>query len=73
VVDEYCRLSKSIAMEAMKQYVLAIKTCFEGTYLRQLIREDIVHHMNINEEKRLSCIFGSIDCMHWIWKNFPIA
>jgi hypothetical protein len=41
VVDEYCRLSESIAMEAMTRFVVAIRACFEGRYLRQPTREDI--------------------------------
>jgi hypothetical protein len=34
-VDEYCKLSDSMAMEAMKQYVAIIRACFEGTSLKQ--------------------------------------
>jgi hypothetical protein len=42
VVDEYCRLSESTTMEAMRRFVLAIRACFGARYLRQLTREDIV-------------------------------
>jgi hypothetical protein len=53
--------------------VLAIMACFEGTYLRQPTLEDIVHQMNINEVKRFLGMFGSINCMHWTWKNCLVA
>ena len=41
-VDEYCWLSESTALEAMRRFVLAIKACFEARYLKQSTREDIV-------------------------------
>jgi hypothetical protein len=72
-VDEYCRLSESTAMEAMRRFVLAIKACFEARYLRQPTREDIVRQMDINERRGFSGMFASIDCMHWSWKNCPVA
>jgi hypothetical protein len=31
LVDEYCRLGEAITFEAMKQFVIAICGCFEGT------------------------------------------
>ena len=34
VVDEYCWLSESTAIEAMKRFILAIRACFESRYLR---------------------------------------
>ena len=33
--DKYCRLSKSIASECMKRFVVAIVDCFKSTYLQQ--------------------------------------
>jgi hypothetical protein len=72
-VDEYCRLSESTAMEAMRRFVLAIRTCFESRYLKQPTREDIVRQMDINEKRGFPGMFASIDCMHWSWKNCPVA
>jgi hypothetical protein len=71
--DEYCRLASSIAMEAMKRFVAAIRGVFEDTYLRQPTCDDLQHQMSINEERRFLGMFGSIDCMYWIWKNCPVA
>jgi hypothetical protein len=41
--------------------------------LRQPTREDILRHMRINEEMGFLGMFGSIDCMHWAWKNCPVV
>ena len=72
-VDEYYRLSESTAMEAMKRYAAAVRVVFGSQYLRQPTREDILRHMRINEERGFPGMFGSIDCMHWAWKNCPVA
>jgi hypothetical protein len=72
-VDEYCRLSESTVMEAMRQFVVAIRACFESRYLRQSTCEDIVQQMGINEKQGFPGIFASIDCMHWSWKNCLVA
>jgi hypothetical protein len=63
-MDEYCRLSEPIAMEAMTRFVVAIRACFEGRYLRQPTREDILRQMGINEARGFLGMFASIDCMH---------
>ena len=71
--DEYCRLDESTASECMKHFVLAIRGCFESTYLRQPTRQDFERQMAINEARGFPGMFGSLDCMHWNWKNCPVA
>jgi hypothetical protein len=60
-------------MEAMKRFVVAISLSFESRYLRQPTLEDIVCQMGIIEKNGFLGIFASIDCMHWSWKNCPVA
>ena len=48
--DEYCRLSEAAAFEAMKQFVIAIRGCFKGTYLKQPTYFDVVKQVIINGE-----------------------
>jgi hypothetical protein len=71
--DEYCRLRKSTAMEAMKRWVVAIRGCFEAEYLRQPTRVDLERQVQINTDRGLLGMFASLDCMHWTWKNCPVA
>ena len=33
--DEYCRIGESTAIEAMKRFTMAVRACFESTFLRQ--------------------------------------
>jgi hypothetical protein len=71
--DEYCRLGESTAQECMRRFCVAIRGCFESTYLREPSRDDLVLQMSINENRGFPGMFGSLDCMHWNWKNCPVA
>jgi hypothetical protein len=71
--DEYCRLGESTALEAMKRWVVAIRGCFEAQYLRQPTRVDLERQVQINTNRGLPGMFASLDCMHWTWKNCPVA
>ena len=71
--DDYFRLGESTVSECMKMFVITVWGCFEGTYLRQPMREDLLHQMEINKGRGFPGMFGSLDCMHWTWKNCPIA
>ncbi|XP_071740745.1 uncharacterized protein [Rutidosis leptorrhynchoides] len=43
-------------------------------YLRKPTADDIARLYNFHEQKHgLPGMLGSIDCMHWEWKNCPIA
>ena len=71
--DEYIRLDESTVLEAMKRWVAAIHACFGETYLRQPTRVDIEKQMQINSARGFPRMFASLDCMHWTWKNCPVA
>ncbi|XP_071699640.1 uncharacterized protein [Rutidosis leptorrhynchoides] len=43
-------------------------------YLRKLTIEDVARLYNFHAQKHgLPGMLGSIDCMHWEWKNCPVA
>jgi hypothetical protein len=71
--DEYCRIGESTAIESMKRFCAAVRACFGATYMRKPTRSDIINQMRINEERGWPGMFGSLDCMHWGWKNCPVA
>ena len=60
-------------MESMKRYVAAIRAIFGPYHLRQPTREDFEQQLRINEVRGWIGMFGSIDCMHYKWKNCPMA
>ena len=73
VMDDYCRTSKSTAMEYMGRFCAAMCAEFEEYYLRKLTYEDCREQLVINEACGFPGIFGSLDCMHYKWKNCPVA
>lgn len=72
-MDEYCRIAESTAIESLYRFVKAIRQLYEARYLRKPNAEDFKEHLEINEARGFPGMFGSLDCMHWAWKNCPVA
>ena len=71
--DEYCRTSESTALESLRRFCRAIRAIYEPYHLKQPTKADFEKHFAINERRGFPRMFGSLDCMHWEWKNCPIA
>jgi hypothetical protein len=71
--DEYVWLGASTADEALRHFCVAIRGCFESIFLRQPSQEDLEKQISINIACGFPGMFVSIDCMHWTWKNCPVA
>ena len=62
-----------MALDAMKRWIAAIHAYFAKTYLQQPTRADLEHQIQINTKCGFLRMFASLDCMHWIWQNCPVA
>ncbi|XP_023644418.1 uncharacterized protein LOC111832345, partial [Capsella rubella] len=51
----------------------AIINLFGDEYLRRPTAEDLQRLLDIGEIRGFPGMIGSIDCMHWEWKNCPTA
>ena len=71
--DKYCRIGESTAMESMKRFCHAVRTEFGPHYLRQPTRADFEARLRIDEARGFLGMFASLDCMHYVWKNCPVA
>ena len=60
-------------LERQLSFCLAIRAIYEPYYLRQPTRANFDKHLAINERRGFPGMFGSLDCMHWEWKNCPVA
>ncbi|XP_062217797.1 uncharacterized protein LOC133918041 [Phragmites australis] len=72
-VDEYVRIGASTAMLALRKFVQAIVELFSDEYLRDPTAADTARLLAKGELRGFPGMLGSIDCMHWVWKNCPKA
>jgi hypothetical protein len=72
-VDEYVRMGESTALKAVRHFCRAIITAFSGYYLRAPNEADIDRLLAEGESRGFPGMLGSIDCMHWEWRNCPTA
>ncbi|XP_010489975.1 PREDICTED: uncharacterized protein LOC104767683 [Camelina sativa] len=72
-MDEYLRLAEMTAHKCLLHFVEGVINLFGDEYLRRPTAEDLQRLMNIGEHRGFPGMVGSIDCIHWEWKNFPTA
>ncbi|XP_074378102.1 uncharacterized protein LOC141719627 [Apium graveolens] len=72
-VDDYVCIAESTAVEGLKKFVSNVVTIFEGEYLRKPNSNDVQRLLQMGEARGFPGMMGSIDCMHWQWKNCPKA
>ncbi|XP_040998153.1 uncharacterized protein LOC121244196 [Juglans microcarpa x Juglans regia] len=72
-MDEYVRIGESTAMESLKKFSETIVSIFSDEYLQSPNANDIARLLAVGEQRGFSRMLGSIDCMHWKWKNYPAA
>jgi len=70
-MDEYVWIGESTAIESLKKFVKAVVDIFPKEYLRSPNNEDIARILANGERHGFPRMLGSIDCMHWEWKNCP--
>ena len=68
-LDEYFRIGESTALEALRKFVVAVVEVFGLEYMRRPNAQDTAGSLAIGASRGFSSILGSIDCMHWSWKN----
>jgi hypothetical protein len=66
-------MSESTCHEAMYRFCEDVIAVFSEYYLRELNMDGIARFLSINESRGFSGMLGSIDCMHWQWKNYPFS
>jgi len=72
-VDEYLRLSESTARNTLEKFCDGVINNFGGEYLRRPNANDLARLLEVGEQRGFPGMMGSIDCMHWVWKNCPVA
>ncbi|XP_047965847.1 uncharacterized protein LOC125210333 [Salvia hispanica] len=72
--DEYLQMGETTALKTLRQFCKGIKELFKGEYLRKPTAEECQRLINTHGTvHHFPGMMGSIDCMHWEWKNCPVA
>ncbi|KAL0656028.1 hypothetical protein Bca4012_076612 [Brassica carinata] len=72
-VDENLRLGETTARSCVEHFVQGIIYLFGAEYLRRPTPADLQRLLDIGEFRGFPGMIGSIDCMHWEWKNCPTS
>ncbi|XP_058840293.1 uncharacterized protein LOC131695787 [Topomyia yanbarensis] len=72
-LDEVVRIGESTVLETMRKFCDGIIDIYEETYLRLPNAKDVDELRTENAERGFPGMIASIDCMHWVWKNCPVA
>ncbi|KAK2421786.1 hypothetical protein QL285_032376 [Trifolium repens] len=73
IVDEYVRIGESTTIECLERFVRGVNEVFGAEYLRRPNNNDVDRLLQMGEARGFPGMLGSIDCMHWEWKNCPVA
>jgi len=71
--DENFRIAETTTIECMKYLCKGVIENFGEKYLRRPTSEDTQRLLHIGEARGFPGMLGSLDCMHWQWKNCPVA
>ncbi|CAL8991248.1 unnamed protein product [Prunus brigantina] len=72
-VDEIARMGKSTILESLVRFCDAVENLYTRDYLRRPTPRDLQRLLQKAESRGFPGMIGSIDCMHWQWKNCPSA
>ncbi|CAN1298565.1 hypothetical protein LINPERPRIM_LOCUS23878 [Linum perenne] len=72
-LDEYFQLGESTALDNLRKLCTAVVYVYGPQYLREPTREDLQKLLRKASQRGFPGMIGSIDCMHWEWRNCPTA
>jgi hypothetical protein len=72
-VDEYVCIAESTARQSLQHFCRAVIDVFGPWYLRHPNAADLARLLQESEARGWPGLLGSIDCMHWAWKNCPTS
>ncbi|GKB67920.1 ALP1-like protein [Tanacetum coccineum] len=71
-LDAYLQIAERTSRECLDNFTKCIHVLYNHKFLRRPSATDIEKTYKLHEEKHgLPGMLGSIDCMHWDWKNCP--
>ncbi|XP_071687860.1 uncharacterized protein [Rutidosis leptorrhynchoides] len=72
--DKYIKIGEKTVALCLDNFYRCVFHLFAPVYLRKPTADDIARLYNFHAQKHgLPVMLGIIDCMHWQWRNCPIA
>ncbi|XP_071695261.1 uncharacterized protein [Rutidosis leptorrhynchoides] len=72
--DEYLQMSEQTSILCLDYFCMCIITLYKREYMRSPNAHDVARLYSAHEERHgFRGMLGSIDCMHWEWRNCPVA
>lgn len=71
--DEYIKIGASTTLLCLEKFAEGVIAKFGAHYLRRPNTEDVQRLLDVGESRGFPGMLGSLDCMHWKWKNCPVA
>ncbi|KAL5802912.1 hypothetical protein ACOSQ4_031217 [Xanthoceras sorbifolium] len=71
--DEYLQIGETTVVESMKHFCDVVIALYESQYMRAPNTEDVAQLLEEGDARGFPRMLGSLDCMHWEWKNCPTA
>jgi hypothetical protein len=72
-MDKYVCIGDSTARESLSRFCLGVIELFGPQYLGAPNQNDLNRILAFNKTCAFPGMMGSIDCMHWRWKNYPVT
>jgi len=70
-LDEVLKIAASTCLEILGKFAEGVIEKFGEEYLRPPRSDELEKILRENEARGFLGMLGSIDCMHWAWKNCP--
>ncbi|XP_071706817.1 uncharacterized protein [Rutidosis leptorrhynchoides] len=72
--DEYLHMGESTSYLCLENFCKSVLHLYSAEYMRRSNAHDVQRLISKPEEIHgFSGMLGSLDCMHWGWKNCPVA
>jgi hypothetical protein len=72
-LDENLKIVASTALECLGKFSQGVIDVFGEQYLRPPNQDEVEQLLQFGEPCSFPDMLGSIDCMYWQWKNYPVA
>ena len=72
-IDEYVRMAETTALKYLELFCTHIISLYSSYYLRSPTAEDLKYLFSLHSSRGFPGKIGSLDVMHWEWKNCPVA